>query len=273
MKVGAMNHPRHNPAEEIRRFAAMGLDFIDLTLEPPGAGWWQCDVEEVKEVFVETGMEIVGHTAYYLPIAHPFEVVRQAAVEAFRNCIPVFAAMGAKVMNIHPDANAPMHDRAFVIAQNLKSLADILKAAEGTGVSVMVENLPRNFNTASQLGELLDPLPGLGLHLDIGHTELSLKTSSADEILERYGSRVLHVHLHDNKGGDADLHLPLGAGTIDVRKHLSALKKARYDGTITLEVFTPDPEYLQISAAKLRAMWNEVEQEDARAEALRFPGH
>jgi sugar phosphate isomerase/epimerase len=258
MKIGAMNHPRQDPAEEIRRFAGMGMEFIDLTLEPPGAGWWQCDAQALRKVLAETGMGVVGHTAYYLPLAHPFEEVRRGAVTAFRNSLFFFAEVGAKVMNVHPDAHAPMHDREFVIAQNLKTLREIIEAAEGTGVRIMVENLPRNFNTAAQLAELLDPLPELGLHLDIGHTELMLKTSSADEILERFGSRVLHVHLHDNKGGDGDLHLPLGAGTIDVPKHLTALKKTGYDGTITLEVFTPDPYFLKYSAGRLRAMWDKA---------------
>jgi hypothetical protein len=36
----------------------------------------------------------------------------------------------------------------------------------------MLENLPGDFNTAAQMGELLDPLPELGLHLDIGHANL-----------------------------------------------------------------------------------------------------
>uniref|UniRef100_C6DZM7 Xylose isomerase domain protein TIM barrel n=1 Tax=Geobacter sp. (strain M21) TaxID=443144 RepID=C6DZM7_GEOSM len=258
MKIGAMNHPCRNPADEVRRFASMGLDFIDLTLEPPQAGWWQCNVEEVKAALSETGMGVVGHTAYYLPIAHPFEEVRRGAVEAFSHCLEIFAELGAKVMNIHPDAHAPMHDRAFVISQNLKSLTEIVKASEGTGVSVMVENLPRNFNSAAQLAELLDPLPQLGLHLDIGHTELMVKKSTADEILARFGSRLMHAHLHDNKGGDADLHLPLGAGVIDIPRHLAVLKKIGYDGTITLEVFTPDTSYLKYSAKRLRAMWDEA---------------
>lgn len=258
MKIGAMNHPCHDPAEEIRRFSAMGLDFIDLTLEPPQAGWWQCDLKSVRKALDETGMGIVGHTAYYLPIAHPFEEVRRGAVEALRRSALAFGELGAKVMNIHPDAHAPMHDRRFVIGQNVKSLSEVMEAAEGTGVSLMVENLPRNFNTAAQLAELLDPLPQLGLHLDIGHTELFVHTSSADEIIERFGSRLKHVHLHDNKGGDADLHLPLGAGVIDVRKHLATLKKIGYDGTITLEVFTPDTTYLEYSAERLRSMWGET---------------
>lgn len=256
MKIGAMNHPRNNPADEIRRFAALGLDFIDLTLEPPGAGWWQCDVQAVRKALDDTGMGVVGHTAYYLPIAHPFEEVRRGAVEAFRRCLPLFAELGAKVMNVHPDSHAPMHDREFVIGQNLKSLKEILEAAEESGVSLVVENLPRNFNTASQLAELLDPLPKLGLHLDIGHTELFVATSSADEIFARFGARIMHVHLHDNKGGDADLHLPIGAGVIDIARHLATLKKTGYDGTITLEVFTPDDYYLKYSADRLRAMWN-----------------
>ncbi|UFS71723.1 sugar phosphate isomerase/epimerase [Geomonas sp. RF6] len=258
MIIGAMNHPGRNTVEEIHHFARLGLDFIDLTLEPPEAGWWQCDPQAIKRALAETGMGIVGHTAYYLPIAHPFEDVRRGAVEAFRRSIAAFAEIGAKVMNIHPDAHAPMHDRAFVIAQNLRSLGEILQAAEGAGVKVMVENLPRNFNTAAQLGELLDPLPQLGLHLDLGHTELSVQTSSADEILARFGPRIMHVHLHDNKGGDADLHLPLGAGVIDIPKRLASLKKTGYDGTITLEVFTPDPGYLKYSAARLREMWAEA---------------
>lgn len=257
MKIGAMNHPRQDPAEEVRRFAEMGLDFIDLTLEPPGAGWWQCDVQAVRKALADTGLDIVGHTAYYLPIAHPFEEVRRAAVASLIRSLKVFAELGAVVMNIHPDAHAPMHDRSFVIAQNVKSLTEVMEGAEGTGVRVMVENLPRNFNSADQLADLLDPLPELGLHLDIGHTELMVKTSTADEIIERFGSRLFHVHLHDNKGGDADLHLPLGAGTIDVPKHLSVLKKIGYDGTITLEVFTPDQSYLTFSAGRLRAMWEQ----------------
>src|SRR6266542_4248234 len=107
MKIGAMNHPCRNPADEIRNFAAMGLDFIDLTLEPPGAGWWQCDAPMVRKALDETGMGIVGHTAYYLPLGHPFEEVRRGAVEALRHSLEFFAEVGAPWMNIHPDKHAP----------------------------------------------------------------------------------------------------------------------------------------------------------------------
>ena len=61
----------------------------------------------------------------------------------------------------------------------------------------------------------------------------------------------------DNRGGNADLHLPLGAGNIDVRKEIGALKRCGYDGPITLEVFTPDRQFLAYSRDVLRRIWDE----------------
>ena len=121
----------------------------------------------------------------------------------------------------------------------------------------MIENLPGSFNTARQLGELLDPLPEVGLHLDIGHCNLLTEFNTTDEIMAAYGSRLKHVHLHDNKGGSADLHLPLGTGTVDVAHHVRSLQSAGYDGTITLEVFSPDRHYLAHSRDLLSRTWDQ----------------
>jgi sugar phosphate isomerase/epimerase len=63
-----------------------------------------------------------------------------------------------------------------------------------------VENLPGDYNSASQLGELLQPLPELGLHLDVGHANLQVPHNATEEIPEAWGTRLRHVHLHDNKG-------------------------------------------------------------------------
>ena len=60
------------------------------------------------------------------------------------------------------------------------------------------------------------------------------------------------VHLHDNRGGHADLHLPLGTGNIDVRWAVRQLIEHKYDGTITLEVFSPDRQHLAYSRDVLR---------------------
>ena len=258
MLIGAMNHPRHDVIDEITEIAGLGLQFIDLTLEPPAAASWHADPGAIRNCLAEHKLGVVGHTAYYLPLASPFEEVRQGAVTELRRCIRMFADIGAKWMNIHPDRQAPMHDRSFCIEQNLRSLRELLPMANQSGVGLMIENLPDGFNSVGQLSELLEPLPELGLHLDIGHCNLRVPHNTAEELIRRYASRLQHVHLHDNNGGYADLHLPLGAGSMDIPHYVRMLKRHGYDGMITLEVFSEDSHYLLHSAQTLRRMWDQA---------------
>jgi sugar phosphate isomerase/epimerase len=271
MLIGTMNNPAGDLLREIQSVSELGMDFIDLTLEPPAASSWKINVPQIRKVLQEANLGIVGHTAFYLPIASPIEEVRRGAVMELVRCAQVFADLGAHWMNLHPDRHAPFHTRSFIIQQNLKSLNELLAATEGLGLGLMVENIPGDFNNAEQLGELLDPLPKLGLHLDIGHCNLLVKENTTEEIMRRFGNRLCHVHLHDNKGGQADLHMPLGTGTVDVEKHISLLKRSGYDSTITLEVFTPDKRHVVYSRDFLRALWDKDKPQPASVSAPMSP--
>ena len=256
MLIGAMNHPRRDVLKEIEWMAEMGLDFIDLTLEPPAAAAWNVKTKAIRRALERHRLAVVGHTAYYLPLASPFESIRRAAVEELKKCAQIFSELGVKWMNIHPSREPPMHPHAFAVEHNILSLQELLSFARERRVGLMVENLPGHFNTVRQLAPLLDALPELGLHLDIGHANLSVEENATDKIIAAYGSRLKHVHLHDNKGGEDDLHLPLGGGTIDIAHCLRVLRACGYDDTITLEVFCPDLHYLAYSRDVLRKLWN-----------------
>jgi sugar phosphate isomerase/epimerase len=257
MLIGAMNHPANDVVSEIEWMAAMGLDFLDLTLEPPAAASWRVNGVAIRRALEKYHMPAVGHTAFYLPLASAFESIRCAAVAELRNCLRTFAETGVKWMNLHPDRHTPMHDRRFYIRRNLETFRELQEEGQRYGIGLMIENLPGSYNTARDLGELLDPMPELGLHLDIGHANLMVESNTASEILAAYGDRLRHVHLHDNRGGHEDLHLPLGAGTVDLRSAIGALKRCGYNGTITLEVFTPDKHYLAYSRDILRQIWDD----------------
>lgn len=257
MQIGAMNHPAKDLFEEIRWISEMGFDFVDLTLEPPAAEVRRLDINAVRSALQDHGLNAVGHTAYYLPLCSSFESLRRAAVHELKLCLEAFGQLGVHWMNLHPDRNAPFQDRKFVIDRNLQSIRELLPVAQEHGVGLMIENLPGNFNTARQVSELLDPIPELGLHLDIGHANLLVELNCTDELLAAYGKRLRHVHLHDNKGGDADLHLPLGAGSVEVDHYIRSLRSIGYDDTITLEVFTPDRRHLAYSLEVLRRLWKE----------------
>lgn len=257
MLVGAMNHPERSVLEEIDWMSEIRMDFIDLTLEPPGSASWEVDSKAIRAKLERCGMGVVGHTAWYLPMASAIVEIREAAVTELKRCLDRFGEIGAKWMNLHPDRHTPWHSRHFYIERNLDTIRELLPHAKKCGVGLMIENLPGDYNSAPQLAELLDPIPQLGLHLDIGHANLQVPHNTAIEILEAHGKRLRHVHLHDNKGGHADLHLPLGTGTVDLRENVRALQHCGYDGTITLEVFSPDLHYLQYSRDLLKRTWQE----------------
>src|SRR5205823_5444034 len=255
-----------DPVAEIEGIARMGFEFIDLTLEPPLADLHKLDLAAVRAALQAAKLSVVGHTAYYLPICSPFETLRRAAVDELKLCLEAFAQLGASWMNLHPDRQAPLHDRKFVIDRNLQTFRELLEVARKVRVGLMLENLPGSFNTVRQLGELLDPIPELGLHLDIGHANLLVDYNTTDSLLSAFGSRLRHVHLHDNKGGDSDLHLPLGTGTVDTAHYVRSLQHCGYDGTITLEVFTPDRQHLAYSRQVLRSLWDREVHERANKE-------
>ncbi len=268
MLIGAMNHPAEDIISEIKWMSAMKLDFIDLTFEPPKAAVWRVNPKEIRRALDEYNLQVVGHTAYYLPMASPFESLRRAAVDELKRCLEAFAIVGSKWMNIHPDGKAPMHNDMFHVEKNIKSLEELLPLSRELGVGLMLENLPGKFNTVTQISQVLDQLPEVGLHLDIGHANLLTEHNTADELITLYGYRLKHVHLHDNKGGHADLHLPLGCGTIPIAHYVHLLKNKGYDSTITLEVFSDDRAYLSHSREVLRKLWG---QSEARLEAAPAP--
>mgnify|MGYP005848497959 CR=1 FL=1 len=257
MLLGAMNNPMQDTVEQIVAFREAGFDFLDLTLEPERARSADLDVYRIRQALAESELGIVGHTAWYLPLASPFDELRAAAIREVERCLEVFAALGATLANVHPDARVPLYDDSWIVARNVDALQHLAERAGHLGLMLMLENLPGLFGRVEVLRPVFEAVPALAFHLDVGHANLLTPTNNSEQLLESFGSRLAHVHLSDNKGGDRDLHLPLGAGQIDWPWVVGLLNRHGYDGTITLEVFSPDPEYLTISGAKFRRLWGQ----------------
>src|ERR687888_641682 len=144
-----MNNPFRPLADELRRIAAAGFDYVDLTLEPPGA--WPVVPEEVRALVEETGLGVVGHTAWYLPVASPFPALRAAARGSFVEAFEVFAEIGATHVTMHPDPVTRSYPRDEAIAGNVDAVAELAEAAAARGLTVVVEDMGRSFGTAAEL--------------------------------------------------------------------------------------------------------------------------
>lgn len=258
MQIGAMNHPGEPLARELAWMAELKLDFVDLTLEPPAVATWQVRPVEVKQMLDDHGLGVVGHTAYYLPIGSSFESLRRAAIDELKRGVEFFAEVGARWMNVHPDGHAPFVDEATIVQRNIASLRELVTFARQMNVGIMLENVPGRFNSVEQLAPIFDAVAEAALHLDIGHSNLSVVRNTAPELIRHFSKRLAHVHLHDNRGGHADLHLAIGMGDLDIAGSVRVLRESGYDQTITLEVFARDRHFLGYSRDRLKSIWEEA---------------
>jgi sugar phosphate isomerase/epimerase len=256
MKLGLMNHPARSAADEVQAVAAAGFEFVDLTLEPPGA--WPVDAPVLGRLLRELGLGVVGHTSPHPSIASPFDGLQARAHEILRECFATFAELGAEVVNVHPDPMPSVIPRADVARRNAEAVAALTDDAAAAGVRLMVENMGRSFGTADELRPLFDAAPDALFHLDVGHAHLGRRPEEPNrttELVGAFGDRLAHVHVHDNLGLE-DLHLPLGAGSIDWPEVARALRRAGYDGTVTIEIFAREPAHVETSRRLWREWWD-----------------
>lgn len=258
MILGAMNNPASSVANEIRRISDAGFSFVDLTSEPPSAGSDTLVKQKARilDALSTTKLKVVGHTAWYHEFANPYDSVREAHLNEFKASAKILSELGAQKVGIHPDPMAFAHKgRASYISKFIKSVVELDKYCADIGVVLLVETFEEKFLSQAELRKVFDEAPGARFNLDIGHANLNAPDGAAIAAMARdFGKELAHVHASDNDG-KSDLHLPIGAGKIDWKKALGAIKAAGYDGAVTLEVFSPDQDYLEYSRKKFGKLW------------------
>jgi len=254
MKIGLMNNPSASVYKEIEAFGKAEYDFLDLTIEGPGL---ILDVERVRRLLDEYHLSVVGHTDPCLPYAYPIKGVREACFKELERCAKLFSALGAKVMNIHPCYACPPRMRSDLLELNIEALKPIEQMAGHLGLALVLENYKAPFDRVSNFKTILGEIPALQVHLDFGHTNMG--QDDGESFCRHLGPAIKHVHFSDNRSTE-DHHMPLGVGSVDWEKAVSALKGIGYDGTITLEVFCDDHtvlfHYLNISRNLVLELWS-----------------
>lgn len=253
MKLGFPNHPRKDVIEEIRWIGDSGFDFVDLFLEEDKATPNKINVWELKEVVGSYSLDIIGHTAWYLPISSPSKRIRDSAVAEFERYLKVFHKLEVELVNIHANWQTGLFSVEEVISFQIESIRKIVKIAEEYGIDIMYEPIDTPFDTVENTEKILSAIPELYFHLDIGHA--SLYGRKPQDFIDRFHDRLRHVHLHDNNGL-RDLHLPLGCGKIEWMEVLKHLLRY-YNKTLTLEIFSPDREYVLVAKKKVERFLRE----------------
>jgi sugar phosphate isomerase/epimerase len=260
MRLGAMNDPRRPLLEEIQWIAAHGFDFIDLTLEAPGAALENTDWRTVRSAIEESGLSVICHAAPYLPVENPSPLVRQAALDELRRSIDAAHIINAPLCTTH-FRGWPAHLTDAEGYDYYRQMYEILlRHAASQDVAVALENSAENHHQLKYFREIFNRLPDLKLIYDIGHGNIKTAKSMTRDYLFALSERLAHVHISDN-AGQTDDHLAIGApkqGGIDLGRELRGLHAFRYDGSITVEVFG-DRRWLLTSADWIREKWQTID--------------
>ena len=198
-------------------------------------------LETVAKLVAATGQRPTVHAPFFDLSPGAMEpLVRQITRQRLTQSLQAAAHLGAHLMVVHPGYDRWRYPNlaASWVEQAATTFTPLLTLAEQYDCRLALENIYED--TPDTLTTLVDRLdsPWFGHCFDIGHWRLFGSTPQA-EWLARIAPRLLHLHLHDNRGVSDD-HLPVGEGSIDYTPLFQLLRGLAGTPSLTLEAHDPD---------------------------------
>jgi sugar phosphate isomerase/epimerase len=225
-----------SPAAIWAACAAMGFDGLELGVYDPDVELSSERVAEVTELVGAHGLGVRAVLFSMPPARWPdgglgSDEHAPAAIAAIVETGRRAADVGAGILGVWPGADRDGWSRT------VDSVGAITQALVSSGVTVAVEPKPGQVvgDTADAL-RLCDEVGDgrLGVLLDTAHAFAGGEDVAA--LPARIGDRLVHVHLGDSDGGDADADLPPGSAH-DFGPFLAGLERAGYAGVLSFDLY------------------------------------
>jgi sugar phosphate isomerase/epimerase len=206
-------------------------------------------LRELIGIKQENGIEYTVHAPFRdVNIASMNQTVFEAARLDMMRSIDIAEKIGASLVVVHPGITGffPAEYYPEMKRRELSVFEALGEFGDKHRIRVTVENLPK-MNVHFEDTWTLDGTIKLhdewtselkGVCFDVGHGyHAGLDVAAA---VRRLGSRIKHLHLHDNHGGMIDEHLPIGHGTIPWDDFFQALEEIGFEGYGVFEFGPPD---------------------------------
>jgi sugar phosphate isomerase/epimerase len=238
--------------ESIAFAGEAGFDFVELYLD--GATERHAvDSGAVRRLCEDAGLDLLVHLPFAdLDLGTPRVRVREACLDEQRACIRDAAEMGAEKAVLHASSHAtpPEWDREDVFPAALESIRRLDGFGTDHDMEICVENLPGVMPTIRDFDAIFAETDA-AMTLDTGHARVDgFGADDTAAFIAEHHDRVSHVHANDAREA-RDEHVPTGSGTTDFRTAFEPLVDSGWDGTISVEVYTFDFDYLELSKRKL----------------------
>lgn len=224
------------------------FEFVEVSIGEGEIPPDEIDREQLRGDLDDGDLDLTVHLPFRQPLATTVDSLDRATREYQSELLDVCADLGAEKAVVHVTTRAPDGDHVDLIRDRLVPQVEALAAAgEKRGVEVCFENV------GNSGGAPLDTVGGIAaaadvpLCFDVANAYAEHGNAAIRDFLSAYGDRVSHLHVHDARER-GDTHIPVGSGEVDWAGVGDAL--GSFDGTAAIEVFTDDPDYLDLSAEK-----------------------
>jgi len=195
------------------------------------------DPATVRDACAAADLDVIIHLPIEQPLVHAPPEHADGVHAYFDRALAVAADLGAEKAVAHCTTNRGSRGDVDLLRENVRRLD---AAGDDHGVEVTFENLghlERGYDLDTVGRALADC--DASVCFDVGHAYQEGGQDAVERFLANHADRISHLHVHDARAR-GDSHLTLGDGEIDYDPVGAELAAAGFDGSVTLESFTPD---------------------------------
>lgn len=224
------------------KIKSYGYDAVEIPVEDPAL----IDIGLVKKALADNGLKpiICGAFGPSRDLTHEDPSFHKTCFDYLDSCFQITSELGAgfvagpmysavgKARLVSPEQKKIEWDRAVT------NLRKVCSRAGEFGLEIAIETLNRFetdlINTAAELRQLIDDInePQAKAILDGFH--MNIEEPSIEDAIKAVGDKLIHVQVSENYRGTP------GTGQTNWAAWKRGLEAVNYQGTISIESFTPE---------------------------------
>lgn len=247
LRVAASTFPflySHSGLDALKHLQSQGYDTFELMIFPPHCWPRELGVKDRKEYksWLNGEGENVSSFCYPLLDNNPNGVdrlMRAYTLDRYKEAIDFAAELECPyVVAIPGPVNSLINPPyQWMLDWFVEGMKELVTYAKGTGVELLLENVPFTYLPSAQ--DMADTAaligPEVGVNFDVCNSAF-IKEDPAKAI-RMLGGLIKNVHISDS-GYDEFLHSRLGTGMVEPGPVAAALKEIDYEGVTVLEIIT-----------------------------------
>lgn len=230
--------------DALKHLHGLGFDAFEMMIFPPHC--WPRELSAAQRKNTKAWLDGEGTrlTSFCYPLLdnNPNGVdslMRAYTLDRYREAIDLAAEWSCPYVVAIPGPTSSLINppREWMLNWFVEGVQELVRHAKGTGVEILLENVPFTFlPTAQDMADTAALIgPEVGINYDICNAAF-IKEDPA-EAIRKLGPLLKNMHISDSGYGEFK-HERLGTGIVDPAPVAVALKEIGYTGATVLEIIT-----------------------------------